>query len=103
MYCTNRTFVKVADIACGEGYGAAYLAIVARICAQIAVMQAGRREIIRKLCGWYGEATRDPAQKRLLPAAYQARLDKAGTESKEKTAKKVNEKRDKFVNIADAR
>jgi dGTPase len=46
----------------------------------LAVMQAGRREIIRKLCGWYGEATRDPEQKRLLPAAYQARLEKAGTE-----------------------
>ena len=30
-------------------------------------------------------------------------LDKAGTESKEKTAKKVNEKRDKFVNIAENR
>ena len=30
-------------------------------------------------------------------------LDKAGAESKEKTAKKVNEKREKFVNIAENR
>jgi ribosomal protein L7/L12 len=30
-------------------------------------------------------------------------LDEAGTESKEKTARKVNEKRDKFVNIAENR
>jgi dGTPase len=46
----------------------------------LAVMQAGRREIIRKLCGWYLEATSDPEQKRLLPVAYQARLDKARTD-----------------------
>ena len=30
-------------------------------------------------------------------------LDKAGAESKEKTAKKVNEKREKFVNMAENR
>jgi hypothetical protein len=30
-------------------------------------------------------------------------LDKAGADSKEKTAKKANEKREKFVNIAESR
>ena len=46
----------------------------------LAVMQAGRKEIIRRLCQWYWEATEKDGERRLLPPAYQARLDEAGTD-----------------------
>jgi dGTPase len=45
----------------------------------LAVMQEGRREVIRKLCKWYEEAAEPDGERRLLPPAYQKRLDSAKT------------------------
>lgn len=45
----------------------------------LAVMQEGRREVIRKLCAWYENATKPEGERRLLPPAYQKRLDSALT------------------------
>jgi dGTPase len=45
----------------------------------LAVMQEGRREVIRKLCAWYESATKPGGERRLLPPAYQKRLDSALT------------------------
>jgi dGTPase len=47
----------------------------------LAVMQAGRREVIRKLYRWYERATKEVREQRLLPPAYQARLAQADTEA----------------------
>jgi len=46
----------------------------------LAVMQAGRREVIRKLCHWYQTSTEPGGERRLLPPAYQARLDLTSTD-----------------------
>jgi dGTPase len=46
----------------------------------LAVMQEGRREVIRKLCVWYENATKIGGERRLLPPAYQKRLDSAPTD-----------------------
>jgi dGTPase len=46
----------------------------------LAVMQAGRREVIRKLYDWYLNATTDHDEIRLFPPLYQARLKAADTE-----------------------
>jgi dGTPase len=47
----------------------------------LAVMQAGKREIIRRLCEWYLKATSgDGDESRLLPLAYQNRLHAAQTD-----------------------
>lgn len=46
----------------------------------LTVMQAGRKEIIGKLCQWYQKATESDGESRLLPSAYQARLAQAHTE-----------------------
>lgn len=45
----------------------------------LTVMQAGRREVIRKLCRWYQDAAEPQGENRLLPPAYQARLAQAHT------------------------
>jgi dGTPase len=47
----------------------------------LAVMQAGRREVIRKLHEWYMGATERGDEQRLLPPAYQARLELADTDT----------------------
>jgi dGTPase len=46
----------------------------------LAVMQAGRREVIRKLCHWYEAAARPGGERRLFPPAYQMRLTSAHTD-----------------------
>jgi dGTPase len=46
----------------------------------LAVMQAGRREVIRRLGDWYLKAAHDRGEWRLFPALYQARLADSDTD-----------------------
>jgi dGTPase len=46
----------------------------------LAVMQAGRREVIRRLTQWYLDATKNHDEIRLFPPLYQARLMAADTD-----------------------